>query len=115
MSAAPQIGMPVAPPVEYDEDEDTMGRSHKMLFESIAARSYLVDPAGTDADLMEMGKHHLATSLRHDHRMGRIAEHHLNMTGNRVVVERVDSVLAPPKKQDMMAGAVMSPSSKEPR
>lgn len=80
-------------------------RSRKQLLGALAERSYLVDPEGTDADLLEMGERDLATELRHDHKMGRIAEHHAAMTGRRVVVEKVEE-----KRGQMMAGAVLTPS-----
>lgn len=81
-------------------------RSRKDLLTAIAERSYLVDPEATDADLIEMGQQELASNLRHDHKMGRIAEHHANMTGRRVVVERLDAAPG----TTMVAGAILSPS-----
>lgn len=83
------------------------GRTEYELLKELAYRSYLVDPLATDADLIEMGHTELATSLRHDHRMGRIAEHHANMTNKRVVVENISPV--------MMAGALVSPTTKKSR
>lgn len=85
-------------------------RSFKDLLKALAERSYLVDPNATDADLCEMGQQELAADLRHDHRMGRIADHHETMTGRRVVVQRLPEEAAknPPP---MMAGAFMSPSA----
>lgn len=86
-------------------------RSRKEIFQAIVERAYLVDPDGTDADLMQMGEQELASNLRHDHRMGRIAEHHAAMTGRRVVVERVDE-----KRGNIMAGGLMvSSTPKEAR
>lgn len=89
-------------------------RSFKDLLKAMAERSYLVDPNATDADLCEMGQQELASDLRHDHRMGRIAEHHETMTGRRVVVERLPLDAEEASKNPtppMMAGALMSPSS----
>jgi len=79
-------------------------RSVDSLIESLALRSYLVDPAATDADLMELGKRQLASDLRQDHRAGRIAENHRLMTGVTVTLEKVY------EPAPMMAGAVMSPA-----
>jgi len=89
-------------------------RSNRDLFRTIVERSYLVDPKGTDADLREMGRTELASELQHDHRMGRIAEHHANMTGKRVIVERIPAERTA-SSRPTMAGAVMSPSTKESR
>lgn len=81
-------------------------RSNRQLLVSLAERSYLVDPEGTDADLMEMGQRELASDLRQDHKMGRIAANHAAMTGRRVVVERVEEK----RGQMMIGGAVLTPS-----
>lgn len=56
---------------------------------NIIERSYLVDPAATERELIEAGLAYRIHQLKIDYAAGRLQENFATLTGKRVVVESI--------------------------
>lgn len=73
---------------------------------AIIVRSYLADPQATECELIAEGEAQLATELKVDYQVGRMAENYATLTGKRVLSEPVGLSLG---------GGLMSPVGADPK